>query len=201
MSSIKVILFDLGNVLIRWNGAPLMEELIPDEAERQAFWPHFMAWNLEGDRGNWRAIVPAFTAAFPRYRAFIEAYPERFREAVPGVIEESVEILRACKARGHKVLAASNWAADLFAMVEGDYPFLSLFDGKQISGRVGLVKPDADFFERMMKDFDFKPEEAVFIDDTMKNVEAAQKLGLHALLFTDPAKLRADLVNLGVLAD
>ena len=57
------------------------------------------------------------------------------------------------------------------------------------------MKPDAMPFEVTLERLGVQPGEAVFIDDTMENVEAARKLGLHGILFTT-AEVLEDELNL-----
>ena len=43
------------------------------------------------------------------------------------------------------------------------------------------------------------PEQVIYIDDLQHNVEAASRIGMHAIRFSDPASLREELVQLGFL--
>jgi len=65
-----------------------------------------------------------------------------------------------------------------------------------LSGEVGLVKPDPKIYDLFLKTFAINPASAVYIDDLEPNVESAATFGMHAILFTDPAALRADLSEL-----
>lgn len=62
-----------------------------------------------------------------------------------------------------------------------------------------VVKPDARFYTKLLKRIDAKPQECIFIDDAKRNVDAAEKVGIKSLLFTNTEKLKTDLVQLHIL--
>jgi HAD superfamily hydrolase (TIGR01509 family) len=77
-----------------------------------------------------------------------------------------------------------------------EWGILDLFDEVFCSAVEGLVKPDEAAYILMLKRLGVLPSEAIFIDDTAGHVEAAQKLGIHAILFTDAAELQNKLNHL-----
>ena len=62
--------------------------------------------------------------------------------------------------------------------------FIPLTDGGVFSCFEKITKPDPEIYLRLCKRYSLKPEECVFIDDTQKNVDAAQKLGMKGIHFT-----------------
>ncbi|RYY59649.1 MAG: HAD family phosphatase, partial [Chitinophagaceae bacterium] len=60
-------------------------------------------------------------------------------------------------------------------------------------------KPFPEFYQRLLDRYNVKPEDAVFIDDNFRNVEAARKMGIESIHFTSPDNLREELKRLGVL--
>lgn len=68
-------------------------------------------------------------------------------------------------------------------------PFLALFDGLHVSGQIGCAKPSPEFFTTLLDKFSIKPKNAVFIDDRLENVHAAQGVGLHGIHFQSPEQL------------
>lgn len=76
--------------------------------------------------------------------------------------------------------------------------FYKDFDALQISCEDGFRKPDPHAFQSILKKLDVNPDEAVFIDDGQKNVEAAKNLGIHAIIFKNNNQLFKQLEKLGV---
>ena len=71
--------------------------------------------------------------------------------------------------------------------------------GILVSGDVALIKPDSRIFALLMERFAIEPQRTVYIDDVEANVAAARPFGIHAIHFTTPARLREELVGLGLL--
>jgi putative hydrolase of the HAD superfamily len=74
-----------------------------------------------------------------------------------------------------------------------DWGIIELFDVIFCSGDEGLIKPDPAVYNLTLQRLGVLPHEAVFIDDTDGHVEAAQKLGIHGIIFTNADSLRREL--------
>ena len=72
--------------------------------------------------------------------------------------------------------------------------------GITVSARVGLIKPDPAIFALHAKTFGLDPKATLFFDDNPHNIEGARESGWTAELFTDPARMKADLARHGVTA-
>lgn len=200
---ISTIIFDLGGVLIDWNPAYVFDTLIPDEEKRNHFFTTVCTheWNEEQDAG--RTIKEAneiLIAQHPEWKEYIEAYYGRWEEMLGGPIEETVEILKELKESGkYKMYALTNWSAELFPIALSKYDFLHWFDGRLVSGEEKMRKPFPEFYQLLLDRFNIKKEEAVFIDDNLRNAEAAEKFGLETIRFTSAADLKNRLSEKGIL--
>jgi 2-haloacid dehalogenase len=125
----------------------------------------------------------------------------RWRESISGPIAGTVAILEELRAAGMPLLALSNWAADTFAAVRGDFPFLGHFEHIILSGEERVIKPDPEIFRRLLARSGRRAEECLFIDDVAANVAAAQSVGFDAIQFRSPAELRRELVRRRILRD
>jgi 2-haloacid dehalogenase len=197
----EAVVFDLGNVLVTWDRRLLFESLFDDEAELE----HFLGavYTLEAnDRLDRGQPLAAFCAALadehPAYEKQIRALEERWIETIGPPLDGTVEILRELKAAGVRCFALSNWNADTFAMVEHHHEFLGWFDGVVLSGREGVTKPDPEIYRRLFRRHAVDPADAVFVDDSPANVDTARRLGMDAVLFTDPASARVALRERGL---
>ncbi len=72
----------------------------------------------------------------------------------------------------------------------GDY---NIFDKVYASNKMGVSKPDPDFYWYILREEGVKPEDTVFIDDTEENILSAQKIGIKSILFTDPDSLKQQI--------
>ena len=84
-----------------------------------------------------------------------------------------------------KTAICSNFSTALRPLLEKKWKIADAFDAVVISSEVKLLKPDPRIYQLTLKRLYVKPEEAIFIDDTEKNVHGAQALGFHGILFKD----------------
>src|SRR5690349_11392495 len=108
----RVVVFDLGGVLLQWDPRHLYRKLFADEASMEAFLADVCTteWNERQDAG--RSFADAVAELAPRHPdklPLINAWSERFGEMIPGEIEGTVDILRELKSREVPVYALSNW--------------------------------------------------------------------------------------------
>lgn len=196
------VVFDLGGVLIDWNPRYLYRKLFDDEAAMESFLADVVSpeWNGQQDSGRtWAEAVEALSREHPEQRDLIGAYWHRWQETLGDAIAPTVEILEELHRTGVRLYALSNWSAETFPVARPRYPFLESFDGIVISGEVKLAKPDPRIFRHLLDRYRLDPAATVFIDDSEANVRAAAAQGIIALRFEDAARLRGDLVRLGLL--
>jgi 2-haloacid dehalogenase len=199
----RVVVFDLGGVLLQWDPRHLYRKLFAgDDAAMEAFLADVctVEWNERQDAG--RRFDDAVQDLMPRHsdkRVLIEAFGRRFDEMIPGAIDGTVAILGELKRRGTPLYALTNWSSETFAPQRERFPFLAQFDGIVVSGDEGVIKPDPRIFRILLERYAIAPHEAVFIDDNPANAAAASALGVHGIAFRSPEALRRELVALGLL--
>jgi 2-haloacid dehalogenase len=199
----SIVVFDLGGVLIDWDPRHLYRKLFAgDEAAME----HFLAtvctheWNRCQDAGRSFADgARLLKAEHPEKAELIDAYHCRFDEMIAGPIAGSIEILAELRDRGTPLYGLTNWSAETYPAAFKRFAFLRWFRGILVSGDVALIKPDPRIFALLIERFAVEPQRAVYIDDVATNVAAARPFGIHAIHFTTPARLREDLVRLGLL--
>ncbi len=198
------VIFDVGNVLIRWDVHRLYRQFLPDAAAVDAFLAEidFHAWNLELDRGaDWDEAVAAHSALHPHRAELIAAFHRRWDETIPGAIDGTVAILDDLAAAGVALYAITNFSGPKWELTVARFPFLgTAFRDVVVSGRERLLKPDPAIFRLCLERNGLDAAGCVFVDDSPKNIAAAAALGLDAVLFTDPEALRADLARRGLIA-
>lgn len=202
MSGERAVVFDIGNVLLRWEPRRLLGRLLPDAAAVDAFLAEvdFDAWNLAQDAGrSWAEGVAAIAADQPRHAATARAFDARWAEAVPGEVPGSVAILDALAAAGRPLYAITNFSAEKWAETLPRYPFLGRFRDVVVSAHERLVKPDAAIFRLFLDRNGLAAGDCVFIDDSVANVAGAQAVGMDAIRFTDAPALAAALAARGLL--
>lgn len=199
----STVVFDLGGVLVDWDPRYLYRALLPSEAEVERFLAEVCTpeWNAAQDAGrSWAEAVAELSTRHPKHAELIAAFDERWWETIGGEISGTVDVLRALRGDGIRLLALTNWSAEKFDLTYQRFEWLSWFDGIVVSGRERVVKPDPRIYRILLDRYHVDPSKAVFVDDSLPNVTAAAELGLAALHFTDPDQLRIDLAGLGLTA-
>ncbi len=195
------VVFDVGNVLLRWDPRLVYRELIPEPERLDWFMQNVCtaAWNIEQDRGrSWADAVALLVSQHPEWEREIRAYDERWHESIPGIVEDSVAVLTELKGRGDKVYAITNFSREKWAECLIRFPFLQSFDGVIVSAHERLIKPDPAIFELLMQRYDLAAGDCIFVDDSARNVAAAGALGMQTVHFIEPIDLRSALRERGL---
>jgi 2-haloacid dehalogenase len=196
------IVFDIGNVLLHWDPRALYRKIFATEDEVEWFLANVCTpdWNREQDLGrSFEDAVAEATARHPGQAQAIAAYHLRWPETLTHVIEGSVAILDELNARGAPLYAITNWNGDKFRETRTRFDFLGHFRDIVVSGDEGVAKPDPAIFHLLLTRNGLEATACLFIDDSAKNVAAAEALGMETHHFTSPECLRDDLEARGLL--
>ncbi|MFM8321339.1 MAG: HAD family hydrolase [Chloroflexota bacterium] len=193
------IIFDFGNVLVDWDPRYLYRKLLDSDEAVERFLREidFFTWNVAHDGGrDFEESIAELCGQHPQYCDLIRAYNLRYEESIGGAIQPVVQILKQLKTAGYSLYGLSNWPAGKFAQVRPHYPFFDWFEDIVISGEVKLVKPDPRIFELLLQRVGRPAGECLFIDDSLHNITAAQRLGFQTIHYRSPAQLADDLQRL-----
>jgi 2-haloacid dehalogenase len=204
MNKIDAIVFDLGGVLIDWNPNYVFDNVFENDEEKKKFFFENVCtsdWNENQDAGYpIQKATEDLVAKHPEWKEHIEAYYGRWEEMLGGPINESVEIFRQLKESGkYKLYALTNWSAELFPVALQRYEFLHWFDGRVVSGEEKMRKPFPEFYQLILNRFQLVPQETLFIDDNLRNVKAAEEIGIKSIRFQSPEQLKSDLQEMQIL--
>ena len=188
------VVFDLGNVLIRWDPHPAVAAGVGEEEAARFLAADdfdFGAWNHEQDAGrSWADAEDELSRTHPHWRRHAAAYRRHFERSLPGPVEDNVAVLEALHRAGVPLYALTNWSAELFPHALERFDFLGLFDDIVVSGAERVAKPDPAVFEVLRQRVGRPLEECVFVDDSPRNVAAAADAGLDAVLYREGDSLR-----------
>ena len=196
------VVFDLGDVLIRWDPYPAIAAVVGDDEARRFLAAEdfdFFAWNYEQDAGRlWDEAESAAVSSHPHWERHIRAYRPNFARTLLGPVDDSEAILRELHGHGVPLFALTNWSGELFHHAREQFEFLALFDDIIVSGEERVAKPKPEIFEILRRRTGRDLRDCVLIDDNAANVEAAAAAGLDAILFRDTGHLREDLRRRGL---
>ena len=189
-------LFDLGGVFFDWDPKYFYHEVFDTEEERKYFLTAVCndEWNVKQDAGrSFQEAEAELIPIFPQYEREIKMYYKNHRKMIRGTFDLSIKVLKKLKKQNYECFVLSNWSAETFAGMIDDYPFLKLFDGLLISGEDKLAKPDSTIYKLAINRFNLNPNETIFIDDKLENIQAAQNLKIQTIYLTDPYKIEYEI--------
>ena len=185
--SIKNVVFDFGQVLVYFQPSYMVGAYVSDEADKalieevvfdRLYWDRLDSGDISDDE-----VVSAIKTRLPErlwdvsekiYYNWIYNIPE---------IEGMSELIDRIKNRYNvKVYLLSN-ISNYFASHSEEIPILKKLDGCVFSAPIGIVKPNREIFEHLCKAYKLSPEETLFIDDRLDNIEGALRCGLKGYIF------------------
>lgn len=197
---IKTIIFDIGNVLVHFGWREVFQEfgLEGDELERFAdATVRHQAW-VDLDEGiiTTEEAKEAYAKELPEYRKYIDRiYQEMDKMLVQ--YDYAIPWIKELKERGYRIYILSNWSKPAYDACQNTaLSFLPLVDGVVFSYKELMIKPNKKIYELICNRYDINPAEAVFLDDTEKNITAARDYGLHGIHFKSYEQGRRELEKL-----
>nr|WP_262917563.1 HAD family phosphatase [Aestuariivivens sediminicola] len=196
-------MFDLGGVLIDWNPEYVFLDVFDNDRKKMQWFFDTICthdWNENQDAGYPLAkATEDRVAMFPEYENEIRMFYGRWVDMLGGAIEESVTILKELiDLKRHKVVALTNWSAETFPIALDRFEFLHWFEGIVVSGEEQTRKPFKDIYDIALNRFNLIPEHTIFIDDNLRNVEAARELKINAIKFDNPGQLKQELKKFNI---
>lgn len=199
---IRNLVFDMGNVLIRFDPEVFMSRyrvseeekaLLQREVFRSAEWVMLDRGVLDEPAAE-QSILPRLPV--PLRKIACELIEQWDEPLLP--VEGMAELLAGLKQKGYRLYLLSNAAARQHSYWQ-KAPASGLMDGVLISADVKLLKPDPRIYRVFLRKFGLRPEECVFIDDTPINVEGALYENMAGIVFQgDIQALQNQLMALGV---
>lgn len=198
---VEAVVFDIGNVLIGWQPERYFDAQIGREQREALFRAvdlHAMMTRID-EGGVFERVVEQTALAHPDWSDEILWFRDRWNDLAGPEITHSVRLLRALRTKGTPCFALSNFGRENFPMSEAEFPFLTEFDRRYISGVMKLAKPDPAIYAAVEADCGLDPASLLFADDREDNIAAAAARGWQTHLFTAPDRFANDLVARGLL--
>ena len=201
MSQPQAVIFDIGNVLTRWQPEAFYDRVIGEDRRRALFAEvdlHRMN-DIVDEGALFRETIYDWADRTPHWQAEIRLWYDRWIELASPRIEGSIALQRALRAKGVPVFALTNFGKYSFEEALPKMDFLTDFDRLYVSGRMGVIKPDPRIYEMVEEDCGLPPESLLFTDDRADNITAAARRGWRTHQFESWQGWAARLVAEGLL--
>jgi putative hydrolase of the HAD superfamily len=194
MNRIRNIIFDIGNVLIRFEPLSWLIRTYGEDFETIKVLYQEVFGSEEWKKLDEGILTPEEAVAsiskrIPGYSSHVERIILHWENFLIEEMTVSVYFLKKLKEKGYGIYALSNYPERGFLNTEKYYPFFNLFDGKVVSYEVNEMKPGKRIYEILMERYGLFPEECLFIDDTLPNIRTARDLGMTGVHFTHSNQL------------
>ena len=203
MTKIDTIIFDLGAVLIDWNPRHFYRKIFKTEEEITWFLENICTheWNEKQDAGrSFEEATEELLQKFPEHEFAIRAWYDRWQETMNGPIQGTVDILKEIRdSKKFRLYALTNWSEQTFPWAMDQFEFLHWFEGIVVSGHEKTRKPFPDFFQILFDRYNVNPANALFIDDSLRNIEGAKAVGLSGIHYQSPEQLKKELGRIKVI--
>ena len=179
MSQPQAVIFDIGNVLTRWQPEAFYDRVIGEDRRRALFAEvdlHRMN-DIVDEGALFRETIYDWADRTPQWRAEIRMWYDRWIELASPRIEGAIALQRALRAKGVPVFALTNFGKYSFEEALPKMDFLTDFDRLYVSGRMGVIKPDPRIYEMVEDDCGLPPASLLFTDDRADNITAAARRG------------------------
>lgn len=189
---IKNVIFDFGQVLVHFVPEYMVRQYVSCEEDVK------LLSEVVFDRLYWDKLDAGTITDNEVVSACLERLPERLHSATEKIyynwiynipeIEGMEDVVKKLKNNPEVRLFLLSNISNYFADHAKGISILSLFDKCFFSARLGMVKPHADIFDHLLRDRNIKAEETVFIDDSPKNINGAEAVGIEGYLFDGNVK-------------
>ena len=186
---IKNLVFDLGNVLIEWNSEKILTYFEPEKERQQVLRQVIFesgVWHQtdRGERSLKEACEEVLAQLDVSYHSAVKNILYHWYEVVH-VYSGLQERIRLWSDQGYRIYILST-TCEIFYHIEkaGLLPIYQLLSGYILSSEVGVVKPEAEIYHKLLKKYVLDPVESVFIDDIQANLDTAAELGFETILST-----------------
>lgn len=200
---ITTIIFDIGNVLAdftwrehyeRFGFDGDMIERLADATVRSPLWNEY-------DKGvmTYEELFQSFVDNDPE----IEPQLRKVFEDVSTMVirnDYAIPWIRALQDKGYRCLYLSNFSERAHRECAAALDFLPYMDGGILSYQEKIIKPMPEIYQLLIDRYGLVPQECVFLDDTQRNLDAAEKFGIHTIHFQNQAQAIEALKKLGVEA-
>lgn len=200
--SIKHIVFDVGNVIVRWDPHYIVSQAFPEHPN------HLTLAHTLFKSETWLALNKGFITEAEAIENFA-TYVDYDLNALTAMIEIARHSLTPIEGTAELIRTLNEQQLGLYALTDNTHAFMKhlksqydiwpMFKGIVVSAEEGVLKPSEEIFNILLSRYALQAAEAVFIDDVEHNVRGAEALGFKTIQFKDIAQCKEELKKLKIL--
>ncbi|MBQ0044787.1 MAG: HAD family phosphatase [Bacteroidales bacterium] len=193
---IKNLIFDFGMVLVDYSFEEFFKRHIPDMERCMAFakvfnTPEFQE-RMDREEQPIDDIMGEVLKENPEFLPEMMMFKENYPDIVKHETEGMRELLTRLKAEGYKLYGLTNWCSKVH-LTMAQYDIFKLLDGRVISSEEKVVKPEPEIYRILFDRYGLKPEECIFTDDRLVNIEGGRRVGMEGIVFQNAKQYETEL--------
>ncbi|MBD5770036.1 HAD family hydrolase [Marinomonas colpomeniae] len=180
--SIRVVLFDLGNVLVNLGDVSEIHSMLNTQGEESEVWLKWLKSPAVAAFDSGKISFDSFAEKLLQevasntdketFKASFEAWPK-------GLFSGALDLVDSVKPEYHRAILSNTNAAH-WPKLMNEMGLAGKFHSYYASHLVGLVKPEKAIYQHVIERLQVMPEHILFIDDNQINIDMANKLGMKA---------------------
>lgn len=198
---IKNVVFDMGGVLMEFDGRKFARHFATDEADVEALNKAIF------DNSTWPLLDAGVVSEDTVLALALERLPERLHQTARDLFanwhlyqpikQDTNDLVVRIHDAGYGCYLLSN-AGIRWWRQKDRIPSFPVMDGWMVSAWERLMKPDPAIYTLFCDRFGLKPSECLFVDDNADNVRGAEAAGMAGHVFQDAAELEGFLGEQGL---
>ena len=200
-NKIKNVIFDIGNVFVRWSPTVICRLTFGDNGDLST------TANSVFNTDIWFDLNKGLFTEAEAKQHFIKklCFAEKEIEALFFYVKESLipiygtqSLFKRLKSSGYNTFALTDNVAEIIEHLQSRYTFWPDFDGVVASCELGVLKPNPEIYQHLFYKFNLEPSECVFLDDMQHNIQGAKAVGMQGIQFLNADQCEHELINLGL---
>ncbi|AOT08335.1 HAD family hydrolase [Pseudoalteromonas luteoviolacea] len=201
-SQIKNVVFDIGNVVVRWSPQEIIKLTFPELSSCEQLAHSVFGSEIWLDINKGIVTEHETQSRYQREFDFSAQDTERlfyYIKQTQILLYQSTELIQRVKQAGYGVYALTDNVHETVEFLKTTYDFWGLFDGAIVSAELGILKPQPDIYHALMARYGLIAQETVFLDDMPHNVAGAKAVGMEAIQFESVQQGESALKSLGLV--
>ncbi|MCB5161304.1 HAD family hydrolase [Marinomonas algarum] len=179
---VRVVLFDLGNVLVNLGEVAEISGMLNTEGEESDVWLQWLSSPAVAAFDSGKITFEQFAKALLQEvgsQTPIDVFKAHFKKWPRGLFDGALALVESVKPEYHRAILSNTNAAH-WPRLMNKMGLAGVFHSYYASHLIGAVKPDGAIYQYVLDQLQVLPEEILFIDDNQINIDAAKAFGMQA---------------------